>query len=256
MDAKLYPSSLIPKSCWLHRIDVNKLVGVDVDAYVARRIEGEKDECIDTELGPENAFLNAKALGNSDVPNMSLSLLGTLFKTGDLRFRQTGDAMKDWDGKRVESKPLIEGFVHECEKEWFAVAWDVKGLHEQLVPYKKEFSREKDYNKFIQEINRVTEVIKMEFSEYKDSVAPLEATTRLQHSPTLLNYWHFVFDIYPMGSDTPLRDIKPKWAENLAEKTLKQCLRFNFYFVDDLQITPLNSKIWKKSVCQTLKSLV
>lgn len=246
MDAKLYPSGLIPKSRWLHRIDVDKLVGLDVDVYVARRIEGKRDECIDMELGQENAFLKDDVIRNSDAPNMSLSLLGTLFQTDDLRFRQAGDAMKDWDGKRVESESLIERFAFECEKGWFAVAWDVKGLHEQHVPYKKEFSREKDYNKFVQEINRVTEVIKMEFSEYKNSVAPLEATTKLQHSPTFLNYWHFVFDIYPMGSDTPLRDIKSKWAENLADKTLKQCLRYSFRCVDDLQITPLDSKIWEK----------
>lgn len=246
MEASRYPINLIPKICWRQNIAIEQLIGQQVAVYVARRIEGSREDCIDNSLGSDSAFLKSNALCNSDIPDMSLSLLGALLCPEDLCYRQIKEAMGDWDGKPVCSTPLIEDCVVECEKPWFAVAWNIKSLHDQTVPYKKEISGKKDYREFVEKINQVTEVIKMEFAEYKEAIAPLTATTKLKHAPSFLNYWHFLFEVYPMGSDTPLEDTKKKWANDLADRVAKQCLRYSYQYLDDLNINPLEPSIWEK----------
>lgn len=255
MEAKRYPNRLIPKICWLHNIDIHNLIRQECDVYVARRIDGRREECVDEEFGSENAFLKSDALKNSDVPEMSLSLLGALFNPEDLRYRQIRRAMEDWDGRRVRDEALTEECVVECPNPWFAVAWNVAGLHDQTVPYKKEFSREKEYKKFVEEINRVSDVIKMEFEEYRETVNPLVAITKLKHSPSFLNYWHFLFEIFPMGSEKPMVETKSNWEKDLADKVAKQCLRYGFQYVDDLHVTQLSPSLWRKGFWRCLRTV-
>lgn len=248
MEANQYPDCLIPKTCWHAHIETSDLLGLDMDVYVARRIEGKQENCIDDEFGADNAFLKADALKNSDIPNMSLSLLGALFETNALRFRQTRQAMDNWNGQNVDTNALIENCVVECDNPWFAVAWNVTDLHNKVVPYKIEFTKEKDYNKLLSNINKVAEVISLEFADYKQAIYPLQATTKLNHSPALLNYWHFTFDIYPMGSETPIYAAKSGWEKSLTDKVAKQCLRYSFHFANSFNVTPIPSRIWKKNV--------
>lgn len=250
MEAKRYPNRLIPKTCWRQNIDIHNLIHQECDVYVARRIDGRREDCVNEEFGPENAFLKSDAFKNSDIPEMSLSLLGALFNPEDLRYRQIRLGMKDWDGKKVRDNALIEECVMECPNPWFAVVWNVAGLHDQAVPYKKDFSREKDYKKFVEEINRVSQVINMEFEEYRGTADPLVAITKLKHSPSFLNYWHFLFEIFPMGSEKPMVETKSKWEKDLADKVAKQCLRYGFQYADNLQITQLSPSIWRKGLWQ------
>lgn len=219
---------------------------------MARRIDGRREDCVDEEFGVENAFLKSDALKNSDIPEMSLSLLGALFNLEDLRYRQIKKAIEDWDGKRVCDDALIKECVVECPNPWFAIAWNITGLHEQTVPYKKEFSREKDFKRFVEEINRVSDIINMEFEEYRKTVNPLVATTKLKHSPSFLNYWHFLFEIFPMGSEKPMVETKSNWEKGLADKVAKQCLRYGFLYADNLNIKQLNPSLWEEKASDSV----
>lgn len=190
MDIAQYPQYLIPQTVWRKHMCVDEMLSEMDDFCVLRRIDCSEEMGIDYSLveGGGSPFLTHKALSDSSIANMSMSLLGTPFQKNDIKFKQLEEAMADWQGTEVDAKRLIENFVEVVPEPWFEVVWYVRGIHKKEVPYKKGVKGEEEFNKLKNDVKAVRNIVLTTLADYNADEAPLYGLIVLNHRPTNLNY--------------------------------------------------------------------
>ena len=178
-----------------------------------------------------------------DAINMSVSLLGALFMADHIRFRQIGQGREPWDGETVDAEKLIADNVEEITQPHFGVVWFATKINNKTIPYKKEITKSSEFESFKKDVYRVSGIVLGEFESYKKTDNPLKATTRLNHCPTKLNYWHFTFDTYPADTEKPIMNEK-SWRKRLLDKTAKDILRFSYKLCEDCIVPAIPESIW------------
>lgn len=242
-----YPCGLIPQCGWNPCIGVTDLIGVVPQCVIARRLDGPIDKFVDNSLGEDNSFLKSETFRESGLVDMSLSLLGALLTVTDMRLRQTGDASFDWDGKEVDAANLVEKYVVEPEGEWFCVSWLVGNIHARQFPYKKNVEKG-SYKELKKNVEEVTGIVLGEFEEYLSQETPLTSTTVLSHKPTMLNYWHFTFNVQPADSKTFIKKLGKEWSDTLFALISKELFRYTFsYATPDGVFPKIPCILWEES---------
>ena len=199
-----YPKSILPDVEYVVQIDIDDLLNKVDDFVVSRRILGKVEDNID--VFANRLRLRIEALGN--IPNMSLNLLGGRFKDKKhIRFRQLGEAAKEWDGNQV----LMKDYAGKYEelKDCASIAFRGKDLHRIAIPYKKTITDKGEKEKLRRlgiDLDRFTD---------KNEVN-LQGIIRLEHKPTMLNYWHLVMDIYPHEEIVPIKRTDATWKKNMV----------------------------------------
>ena len=218
------------------------------DFCLLRRCDCAEDKGIKTELVGEGGcpFLTHEALSDQRIANMSMSLLGALFQKEDIRFKQTDEAMADWNGCNVDADRLILTFVEEVPEPWFTVIWCANGLHNQEVPYKKGGIKADGYNQFKDEVERVRGIVLGTLAEYNAAADPLYGLTKIIHRPSNLNYWHFTLDVFPATREGYIEETLDNSEKNLLKKVGKQLLRFSFHRYGDIAIPSVKEELWIK----------
>ena len=211
-----YPTSILPEVGYVLKIDVDDLLDKVEGFVVSRRINGSVEDNVDYFAGHRR--LRIEALGS--IPNMSLNLLGGRFiEKKHTKFRQRDEAADAWDGKIV----LIEDYAGKYEelKNCTAVSFRGKDLHRIAIPYKKTVAdkgeREKLHRLGI-DLDR--------FSDNKD--VNLQGMIKLEHKPTMLNYWHLVMDIYPHASEVPIMRTEAAWKKSIVSFVTQEILTVKF----------------------------
>ena len=245
MTVESYPSGLIPKCGWNACIGTIDLIRVVPECVVARRLDGPKEKYIDDSLGDEYRFLKSDTFRDSGLVDMSVSLLGALLTVKDMCLRQTGVASDDWDGNEVDVASLVEKYVLEPTEEWFCISWPVITIHAQEIPYKK--SADKGAYKALKEnVKKVTGVVLGEFDDYLSQKQPLTAKTVLSHKPTMLNYWHFTFNVRPADSEAFIKKIGKEWSDALFAQISKDLFRYSFsYAAPDGAFPEIPPTLWE-----------
>ena len=229
MTIENYPNGLIPKCGWNPCIEIFDLIGVVPKCVVARRLDGPKEKFIDDSLGEEYSFLKCDTFRDSWLIDMSVSLLGALLTVKDMRLRQTGAASDDWDGKEVDATKLVEDCVIESGDEWLCVTWPVNSIHAKEFPYKKNVEKG-DYMTLKKNVEKVTGVVLGEFEDYLTQNSPLMASTILTHKPTMLNYWHFTFNVRQADSEAFIKKVGKEWSKALFAQISKEIFRYGFSY--------------------------
>ena len=247
MTIENYPSGLIPQCGWNPCIGVADLIGAVPQCVIARRLDGPKEKFVDDSLGEENRFLKNETFRDSGLIDMSVSLLGALLEVNDMRLRQTGEASFDWDGKEVDAANLVEKYVVETSGEWFSVSWLVSNIHAQEYPYKKNVEK-RNFQTLKENVKKVTGVVLGEFEDYLNLEKPLTATTNLSHKPTMLNYWHFTFNVRPADSETYIKKIGKEWSDALFALISKELFRYSFSYATPEGVFPdIPCALWEGS---------
>ncbi len=261
MESKEYPVHIIPTEGWNHDIKCDAILYVCGNAMIGRRIEGCAEDCIDSSLGEDAIFLKEEALATDEIPNLSTSLLGAKHEIDDFSFRQTGQGKAPWDKEEVSiSAFCVDKDFVRIDTEFIVAGWSLFGLNNRDVPYRKTFNKKKEYDAFVDSVNKANESPNKEkiyLEEYEklpkneagDSYGEYNGKVIVNHAPTKLNYWHFTVDLYPVDSpDKPLKGVKGAWREMMAEN-VADYLRRSFYILpdSDLNLPPLIDK-WESLV--------
>lgn len=222
-----YPIRIIPEEGWLTCVKCDAVLSVCSDAFIGRRIEGAKCESIDDSLGEDAMCLKVRALPSSEIPNLSTSLLGARHEVDDFHFCQKGKGSKDWDGKVVsidQYQPDTDFII--IESEMIVAVWPAIELHKRPVPYKKVYTKKKEYNEEISNIKKSLPYQEIYFEEYEklkkdekgNPFCEFEGMVILNHCPTNLNYWHFTIDLYPAeASGSAIKNAKSAWRAMMCD---------------------------------------
>ena len=97
-------------------------------------------------------------------------------------------------------------------------------------------------------VKKVTGVVLGEFDDYLSQEQPLTAKTVLSHKPTMLNYWHFTFNVRPADSETFIKKIGKEWSVALFAQISKELFRYNFsYATPEGGYPSIPSVLWESS---------
>lgn len=192
---KKYPASILPNKEYLLEMDMPQLLKVYPNLYAVRRIDGDKDQLVIQ--FSNDKILAAAALENVNVANLSVNLVGGLFiVNGHLEFRPiSNDVTKQWKGEKVSLEEL--NGKYEVKDSCFAVYYKIKDFIIFPLMQDMTFQTEKDFIGFKAKAaeNHVEETYLQAFERGKTINLPVKK--KVNHKPTICNYWHLVFDTYP-----------------------------------------------------------
>jgi hypothetical protein len=201
-----YPLSILPKKHYVRQININKLYE-EIPLIVVRRSEKTQEK-----LFNKFGILREDAFSETDIPNMSINLLGGKFKSDYIRFNPTKEATKTWDGQEQifysKYHPLVQ-----ILSEVIPIFFDVINLHNLTFPYQR--NKDKDVNKLIEKLALKPVEIEGKYQFQGKSV--------ISHEPTQLNYWHVEFQIKDI-EDNLISNTKSAWKKNAAEMALKNVI--------------------------------
>ena len=255
-----YPIEILPQRGWKQCICQEEIVGHCPNALLGRKLDGDFEKCIDISAGEGKWVIYMNALPVSCIPNMSCSLLGTFFKPTYFHFLPDGEGKGGWKENVEVNETLIDG-----NSVYFdtitVVAWKICNVHNRTLPYKHVFAKNKEYSSFRENAIAVSgerNIPQLYLSEWeeltanpkneKQRIVEVNGVARVNHDPTMLNYWHFTVDQYPAESDIkPLAKASEGWRYNLA-LNLCDYLRHNFDIVTDSTNIPMISdeRLWTK----------
>ena len=256
MEKPQYPSEILPQQGWRQCICTQDLVERCPEAMLGRKLDGTKEQCINPEDG--TIYLNVLPVGS--IPNLSCSLLGTFFKVDHLHFLPDNEGKTPWrEGTAVGEDMLVEENYNHCPAVT-VVGWKVKEVAGKKLPYNRVFDKQKLYNEFKKasegsaELRKVVvyldawEDLKANPANAKQRIAELVGEARVNHDPTMLNYWHFTIDIYPTESDpNPLKNASDGWRRNLAANLCDFLRRCYEIIADESQVAAVGDQtLWLK----------
>ncbi|NLT52257.1 MAG: hypothetical protein GXX85_15240 [Ignavibacteria bacterium] len=241
-----YPRVILPHKNYILNIDFDKHI-LNYSFLLVRRTNKKPTEAFD-EIG----FLKTEALISElkDVPDMSLNLLGGLFKENHLKYVPKGNANKQWtDGKNIRISDFIGQY--KIEKEVYPIYFILKNIHNCEFP----FSRKNDVN-----LKNLLDKLKIEIDKKPEFES--EGKTSISHVPINLNYWHIEFHIKDkkVNQDVKRSGIKTNkddyWQNRLAANALNDILIVNAKKeICNNEYDHIPKRLYKKNLWQTNPNL-
>lgn len=261
-----YPKDILPHKGWRECICVDEIIKCCPDAIIGHLIEEKQEDCLDTTLGDDYVRLRIDALPYKRIPNLSCSLFGAKFQPQHFHFLPINKGRESWQGNVDISDELLKDDNYRFISDIVVIGWKITNLHKWPVKYTRSFDKKSDFQSFSEKAEAVAKLRNIKLlciQEWEKLIKELGPTqtkrvcidvwgeARLNHDPTMLNYWHFTIDCYSADDDTnPILNIK-NWRNNLAI-ALGDYLRQVFFFVNDATIIPQISteKLWIKDPCE------
>lgn len=225
MEERKYPVHIIPYDGWTVQITCEAILKADAAAVIGRRMQGTSDKYLDFSLGEDEPFLKHNWIEKHELPNLSTSLLGAMFKPKDFQVIQKGDGDLTWKGENIVFDRFKEGEDYVwVEEPFFILGWKIEELEDKKLPYPHVFPKETDYalfsekHKEVYEENKIflEEYQKLPRNEHKMPFLELIGVIKVNHNPKNLNYWHFTIDIYPFDTEKPIEETKKSWMKAMA----------------------------------------
>ena len=236
-----YPSEILPQQGWRQCINTQELSERCPDAMLGRKMDGTRDQCIN----PEDDTLYMSVFPVSSIPNLSCSLLGTFFKVSYLHFLPDNKGKAPWTTGQSVCDDMLREENYNYYPDVTVVGWKVKDVFRLPLPYTRSFDKKKLYDDFKESAKEVAELRKQmvflnaweDLKKNPDNanlrIVEVEGEARVNHAPTMLNYWHFTIDVYPAETDLkPLTKASEGWRKNLAAN-LCDFLRRNYVIIED-----------------------
>lgn len=228
-----YPKRILPNVKYVVSIDVDNLLDKVGGFFLSRRISGSIEENVCVFAGRRR--LRVEALGR--IPDMSLNLLGGKFiEKRHNKYRQFNQAAKEWGGERVYLKDFIGQYeeIDNCS----SVAYRGRDLHRVAVPYKKAVNKKEKEKLKCRGIN---------LDRFADSdEVCLQGIIKLEHKPTMLNYWHMVMDLFPQDEEIPIKRDDAAWKKNMVCFVIQEILTVKFEINPD-SVPSVHKKIYHRA---------
>lgn len=251
-----YPSEILPRQGWRQCICTQDLLDSCSEAMLGRKMDGTKEKCIN----PEDGSIYMNVLPTGSIPNLSCSLLGAFFKVDHFHFLPDNVGKANWkEGILVGEEMLCEeNYNHFSEVT--VVGWKVKDVSGRPLPYKRSFDKSQLYDEFKEAVKEVAEVrkvvlyldtwekLKTNSANNKQRIVEVVGVAKVNHAPTMLNYWHFTIDIYTAENDLePLLKVSDGWRKNIAANLRDFLRRCYDIITDDNQVAVVDKEsLWVK----------
>ena len=263
MNIQQYPHEILPKQNWREGVLSSEIISICQDAILGHMLNGQQEDCFDSSLGEDMLSILPEKLPLNRMPGLSCCLLGTSFILEHFHFLPNNDGKAPWH----EGISVPEEIVNEDNYTYYpdvtVVGWQLKEIHEYKIPYIRKKKKKKEYEEFKDKVLAVSKksnvaIIYLEEWEHllenpEDKnyrIVNLFGEARVNHAPTMLNFWHYTIDLFPAENDAkPLTKVSDGWRFNMAENVC-DILRRNFILIsDDSDIPQIgDEKIWVKKV--------
>lgn len=218
-----YPNYILPKTNYKPLMNVDGLVKSQPTCLVRRSDKSLEDTF--NKLG-DYYTLKEGVIIHSDIPNLSLNLLGGLFEVQHIKYKTNHADLssKRWDGT---SPIYLADYVNSYIKveNYCAVYIDANNVHDVNVPYKRPV--DKELTNLLKAFNKDRGFEEEELKKVKNDYV-LEGKTEVAHDPTNLNYWHVEFKISDYKGDTVHKG-KPNWIKAYCKQVLNDLISANAY---------------------------
>ena len=204
-----YPLSILPKSQYIQRINIDKLYR-DISLIIVRRSDKPKEEVFN-----KFGIMREDVITRGDIPGMSMNLLGGKFKYEHIRFNPVGEAAKTW----TNNEKIFYSQYRKCVNLLpltTPIFFEISNLHNIDFPYPR--SKDKDLEKLMN-------ALQIEPIE-SDGKFELHGKSSISHEPTRLNYWHVEFQIRDFENKL-IEKIKSTWQKDAASMALKHLISIN-----------------------------
>jgi hypothetical protein len=207
--ALTYPTSIIPKSFYKRIINFDALYKRNYFIVIVRR----SDKSVEETFYEDFDTLKGGLFTKSQVSGFSMNLLGQEYKIPYLKFRQKGKAIELWNGEVSIDIMEFENDIDEIKSDFCPIFYKFKELHNLSIPYGR--TKDKSFDKVIKSFGIAREIHNNKYQ--------LNAFTKINHQPNMLNYWHVEFDFYD-GVNGILGDkitaTGSKWQQDIANDIL------------------------------------
>lgn len=229
-----YPNEILPQQGYIPRMDLTKLKNVYPLVAVRRCLISPSLAFERSEAGTK--ILTSDAIGQ--VIGLSLNLLGGLFdEKKHILYKpsKTSPCKEDWDGKTLYKVSPEDYSMSSTEG--FNLYYSVNDWYNFTFPYTTTAASQEQFSKMHQDQKAIadSEGIDIEkricdiFKSKKDTFE-MVARTRVNHHPTLMNYWHVQLDSYRGNSTTEVMDKdKPTSERRKIGNLLKNELKVNYW---------------------------
>ncbi|WP_333876237.1 hypothetical protein, partial [Flavobacterium sp.] len=175
-----------PKTKYKVEINFDDLTSSN-SVYVLRRSELPQDETFH-KFNDGSIILNDDALLSERIPELSLNLMGGVFKLKHSAFVPIKNGSKVWTGGKIYLSEYFSDY--KIDNQNGCIYINANQLHNKTVPYEIESNPNlhKEIEKFIRTVgpNGTNNVIR---NSPPDSISLL-GKIYFKHVPVNLNYWH------------------------------------------------------------------
>lgn len=214
-----YPEEMIPQPGYIIPFPFEVLIEQNGDYLLNYRISGSVEE--NCEIGTFGGKRKLKRECFSHVVHMSMNLHGGMFRPEYVRYVQKKPGSDSWDG---QSKICLEDYVNVISEEenatpifYEATKLCVRKLSTYLV-----FNNNDSY-KAMKSV-----FPDCEFPKYQPGVTVTVYTDiKIEHVPTILNYWHVQMEVYPQSNDEKLKDART-WRERVFNNIRDSILCYRY----------------------------
>lgn len=209
-----YPSRILPKTCFKNYIEFDSLFEGQT-VYLLRRSDSPLD--LTFNHLDDTYTLKDDILNLSDIPNLSVNLIGGRFKIKHAKFKLDikSEACKLWDGKssiflsdHLNNYSISDTFCH--------IFFDSTNIHDLDVPYSKPYDK-----KLENLLKSLEKDIKPENNKFhfigKIKFIPM---------PTNLNYWHVELKIFDFNNE-PIKYNNSNWLKEFCRQILSDVVCVN-----------------------------
>lgn len=234
-----YPEEILPNVDFLSQMDVDALAKEVEMACVVRSV-AERPQ-IDDVLGVK-VWVNDGILQTEDVLDMSSYLLGAKYQNSYLPFMDKSG--KDWNRESVEElkEALADNnnWVYVDTKPTFPLMLKLSKLHLQSFPYLRSFDKVSLKTEFDAKY-KIQEFYQKSGKEWE-----YHFLVKFQHTPSLLNYWHFEMKLSPSLDVFFQRKDKSKgWMKNIVKNFVEKFL-INAIVEDEEEVAKVSESYYLK----------
>lgn len=261
MSIPQYPHEILPKQNWREGVLSSEIIGFCQDAMLGHMLNGRPEECFDFSLGEDMLSILPEKLPLNRIPGLSCSLLGTSFIVEHFHFLPSNDGKAPWHDGIVVPEEMVNENNYTYYHDVTVVGWQLKEIHKYKIPYIRNFHKPREYKEYKEKVLAISKksgVATLYLEEWENllenpenkslRIVNLFGEARVNHAPTMLNFWHYTIDLYPAEDDTkPIPKVSDGWRSNMAENVC-DILRRRFTLVSDDSAIPQigNEKLWVK----------
>ena len=233
-----YPEHIISNPNYKLRFDIRTLLSKYPSLLGIRMIPGIiEDYTVESDKGDK--VLTELVFQNS-MANLSMNLAGGMFNTdknSDLRFLPISEeAKKIWNGEQVPEDLYLNENNYSFTAICFGLGFLIRNIHCRTFPFYRHFESEQERNEYAEKANFVLSDEEKAYDAhiveaFKDKKTNVLTHPRIKinHSPTMLNYWHVTLDTYrPTEIEYVSSTEKLNSADKKMFKALKQDLLQNY----------------------------
>lgn len=191
-----YPYEVVPKATYKELLEFKVLKHDYPNMLVLRMVKGRKEDYYDA--SSNNKELTDRIFQGS-IQNLSMNLLGGKFEIKHHSFLPKNNGASNWDGNNIKLSQYKDSYIDENPA--FYICFNVEEIDGKTYPFPNPFNTQEERDSMEKEatatLNKhglnIDQEIVEKFRSPRDNVN-IQVLMKLNHHPTMLNYWHITLD--------------------------------------------------------------